>query len=54
MKRTILGIALLTVSICIGSIFDVLAACGDTWQKYSEDTTSGSCDGLYWGGYSVH
>jgi len=48
MKRTVLGITLLMISLCATSIFDVLAACGDTWQKYKDETRSGNC-GYYWG-----
>jgi hypothetical protein len=47
MKRTALGLSLLMISFCMCSIYDVLAACGDTWQQYSTESTSGSC-GYYW------
>lgn len=43
MKRALLGIALLALSLCIENSFHGLAACGDTWQKAGDDTSSPSC-----------
>lgn len=48
MKRTIIGLSLIALSLLFESTFHVIAGCGDTWQKYKDDTTSGSC-GAYWG-----
>src|SRR5215212_11888490 len=48
MKRTVLGIALVFLSLLVSNKFGVLAGCGDTWQKQSDDTTSGTC-GPVWG-----
>ena len=48
MKRTALGLTLILLSLCVSNRFDVLAGCGDTWQKYMNDTTNGSC-GPMWG-----